>query len=86
MKIIAKSISSAPTDGTRVLILTHTFGFDADKYRMVRSGQKWTECHFQNGEWREWCGNSKFFSTTQIDPIAWVELPEDTDNREEQHD
>lgn len=74
--IKAESVSTAPTDGTRILILTHTYGFDADKFGMARSGTKWTECHFIDGEWREWCGNSRTMNTNKIDPIAWIPRPE----------
>ncbi|WOK01477.1 hypothetical protein [Pseudomonas phage UF_RH7] len=71
-----QDMAAAPTDGTCVLILTHTFEYDRSVNGMVRNGNAWVECRFVDGRWREWCGNKDTFCTSQIAPIKWAPLPE----------
>lgn len=69
-------METAPTDGTRVLILNRQHGYDSKLYRYVPHGEAWVECWFTNGKWEEWCGSFKITSSATIDPIEWAHLPE----------
>ena len=69
-------METAPTDGTRVLILNRQHGYDSKLYRYVPHGEAWVECYFTNGKWEEWCGSFKITSSATIDPIEWAHLPE----------
>lgn len=71
-----QDMATAPTDGTCVLILTHTFEFDHRVNSTVSSGNAWIECRFVDGQWREWCGNKRTSSTGIVSPIKWAPLPE----------
>lgn len=69
-------MEEAPTDGTRVLIKARQHGFDSTLFRHVPRGESWLECHFFEGQWREWCGAFNISSTTVIDPLEWAHLPD----------
>lgn len=70
-------INTAPKDGTRILIKTHTFAFRSYAVGYVKSGTQWLECWWCVDRWREWCGNERTTSTRHIDPIQWAPLPGD---------
>lgn len=70
-----RSMEEAPVDGTRILILTKTFGFDSRLGKYVETGEKWVEARFVYGRFEEWCGNPKTFSTGVLHPLAWAPLP-----------
>lgn len=69
-------MEEAPTDGTRVLIKARQHGYDSTLFRHVPRGESWLECHFFEGQWREWCGAFNISSTTVIDPLEWAHLPD----------
>jgi len=69
-------MDTAPTDGTRVLILNRQHGYDSKLFRYVPHGEAWVECYFVNGKWEEWCGSFKITSSATIDPIEWAHLPD----------
>ena len=68
-------MSTAPRDGTRILIKCQMFGYVRELGRYTPCGTKWQECRFLDGKWSEWCGNSRTQSTSSIDPFGWAPLP-----------
>lgn len=69
-------MDTAPTNGTLVLILRHTYGWSTSGHKYIKTGAQWVECSFVDDKWRVWCGNSRTSSTDYVDPIAWAPLPE----------
>lgn len=70
-----KSMDTAPTDGTRILIKCQVKHYSMSAHRYTVAGTQWQECHFSKGKWAEWCGNSYTQSTSTIEPLGWVSLP-----------
>lgn len=68
-------MATAPTDGTRVLVLCETTGYNSGTARCEVTGTKWQECRYVEGKWRCWCGNDRIMSTESIKPLAWAPLP-----------
>lgn len=76
-----KDISTAPKDGTRVLVRTPCFRWSSDICQHVAVGNRWVEARFCAGiggsepAWHEWRGDEKTFSTDWIVAEAWMPLP-----------
>lgn len=69
-------MTTAPKDGTRILIKMHTWGYDSKLGHQTRTGgTEISECWFHNDEWQLWCGNERTSSTGYVDPIAWAPVP-----------
>lgn len=75
----AQPMSTAPRDGTRILVKTNAWLFDNNPrvYDYVKSGTIWREAWFKDGKFIEWCGNEKTTSTGGLDPVAWAPVPEE---------
>jgi hypothetical protein len=66
-------MSTAPTDGTRVLIQHQVYKWVPERhgspFRVHKpDGTQWVECWFEDGKWRE-------SETRTITPLAWADLP-----------
>lgn len=70
-----RDMSTAPRDGTRILIKCQIFGYVRELGRYTPHGTKWQECRFHGGKWAVWCGNSRMQSTESVDPFGWAPLP-----------
>lgn len=71
-------MSSAPRDGTRILIKHYTYSYVSHLVRMMKDGgTKISECRFHQGDWRAWCGTPFTSSTEYIDPISWAPVPDE---------
>lgn len=74
-------MSTAPLDGSRVLVRTPCFQWNTDVCQHVAVGHKAVEARFCAGmsgsepRWHEWVGNEKTFSTDWIVAEAWADLP-----------
>lgn len=71
---MVSQMSTAPLDGTRVLVWERLHGFCHRYHRYVPTGERWVEAFFSDGRWQEWCGKG-ITSTATIDPIGWIQLP-----------
>lgn len=75
------NMDTAPTDGTRILVQTEVWSYvrlydRPNSFKgWKRTGEKWLECRYHDGQWREWCGDPYTQSTEVIRPIQWRELP-----------
>jgi len=78
--MISMNIEDAPKD-RRILILCKITEYKPMK-DWVEVGQRWVDCFWHPGDglwdpcWMRWCGSEKTFSTENIMPLAWTELPE----------
>jgi hypothetical protein len=75
-----RDISTAPKDGTNILVKTVTFGWSSDICQNVATGYKWVEARWApdligEHKWLEWCGNERTHTTDWLTPVAWVPLP-----------
>lgn len=70
-----KPMSSAPKDGTRILIHHHKYIFVDYGVVHKKSGTAISECWWDNGTWNEWCGATNRSSTEYINPIEWAPRP-----------
>jgi len=75
---VMRDISEAPRDGRRFLMLTYTLATRdiQNRYVTLRTGTRWIEAYSCRDSWKEWCGNEKTTSTSVLDPIGWIPLPE----------
>lgn len=71
-----RDMSTAPKDGTRVLLKIRTYGFSAKQMRYIADGEKWEEGKWRNGRWEFWCGNDTSRCTSVPDPIGWMPSPD----------
>lgn len=71
-----RDMSTAPKDGTRVLLKVHTRGFSRHHMQYINTGEKWEECWFHEGRWEVWCGNTSTRCTSLPIPIGWMPSPD----------
>lgn len=71
-----RDMSTAPTDGTRVLLKIHTVGYSQRLGRYVTTGEKWEECWYHDGKWCFWCGDARTMCTAHPKPIGWMPSPD----------
>lgn len=73
-----KSMASAPTD-RRILLLCKITQYKNNGW--VQISERWQECFWHPGSglwdpcWMRWCGAENIFSTENIMPLGWAELP-----------
>lgn len=71
-----RDMSTAPKDGTRVLLKIRTYEYSYRAMRYIETGEKWEEGRWNGGRWVFWCGHERINSTTFPDPIGWMPSPD----------
>lgn len=76
-----RDITTAPMDGTRILVQTEVQHYVAlhDRPNSFKAwkpvGTQWVEARFHSGRWQEWCGTEATSSTCTLKPLQWKPLP-----------
>ncbi len=70
-----RDMTSAPLDGTRVLIMHDLYMYSSKAWKFVYMGQTISECYFctETQKWREWTGTTTE-STQQIVANKWAPI------------
>ena len=70
-----KTMDTAPTDGTRCLVLSRVWHYCRRALAYRPDGTQWVDAFYDGECWEEWCGNPRTRSTRHLDPIGWAPLP-----------
>lgn len=77
-----RTIETAPTDGTRIIVKAVIFSWSSDICQHVATGDRYIEAWWSSGlgkddpGWREWCGSEKTFSTSgKLVALGWIPRP-----------
>lgn len=76
-----RDITTAPMDGTRILVQTEVQHYVAlhDRPNSFKAwkpvGTQWVEARYHHGRWQEWCGTEATSSTCTLKPLQWKPLP-----------
>lgn len=70
-------MSTAPLDGTRVLLKCRAMSFSPTEYRYKQDGWEIIEGWFKDGRWQKWCGNEHVSSTHVVYAVAWAPIPKE---------